>query len=349
MKKVFLFFYFIVSSISVFAQDAQFTQFYAAPLYHNPAFAGSAFAPRIILNHRNQWPSLSANFVTSSFSVDTHLEKINSGIGIMVLNDEQGDRLKSTEISGLYSYQLRVGESNFLRLGLQGTYVTKGVNPRGLIFGDQLTNNGYTGNPTSDPVGDLSLYNPNRSKIFDVSSGLLFYNSKTFLGLAVNHITEPDFNYLLVESGKSPKIGRKYTVNGSYNINLGNLITSTPNLEREFTLTPAFLYKKQGAFSQLDMGAYVTYTPLTFGLWYRGIPLKKVFTSFPNQDAIAALVGFRFDNFSIGYSYDLTISSLRPSSGGSHEFSISYQFDKPDNDKSPYQRQRKKELACPKF
>jgi type IX secretion system PorP/SprF family membrane protein len=349
MKKVFLFLYFIISGISVIAQDAQFTQFYAAPLYHNPAFTGSAFAPRIILNHRNQWPSLSANFVTSSFSVDTHIDKINSGVGIMVLNDEQGDRLKSTEISGLYSYQLRVGESNFLRLGLQGTFMAKGLNPRNLIFGDQLNNNGYTGVDSNDPAAKLDNYNPDRSKIFDVSSGVLFYNSKTFLGVAVNHITEPDFNYLKNPQGPSPKISRKYTVNGGYNITLSHLLTSSPNMEKEFTITPAFLYKKQGPFSQLDMGAYVTYTPLTFGLWYRGIPLKGKLTPFPNQDALAALVGFRFDNFSIGYSYDLTISGLKTSSGGAHEFSISYQFDKPDNDKSPYQRQRKKELACPKF
>ena len=43
-------------------QDPQYSQFYAAPLYLNPAFAGSAMAPRVNFNHRNQWPSLSANF-----------------------------------------------------------------------------------------------------------------------------------------------------------------------------------------------------------------------------------------------------------------------------------------------
>jgi type IX secretion system PorP/SprF family membrane protein len=353
MKKIFLLISITITSLGVLAQDAQFTQFYAAPLYHNPAFAGSAFAPRLVVNHRNQWPSLNANFVTTALSVDTYVEKINSGVGISLLNDQQGNRLKSTEISGLYSYQLRVGESNFLRLGLQGTYATKGVDPNGLVFGDQLNNNGFTGNPTQDPVGDKNYYNSKASKMFDVSSGVLFYNSKTFLGVAVNHITEPNFDYLTKTArstlGIEPKIYRKYTVNGGVNISLNHLITSTPNLEREFTITPAFLYKKQGPFSQLDMGAYVTYTPLTLGLWYRGIPLKKVFTGFPNQDALAALVGFRFDNFSIGYSYDLTISGLGSTSGGSHEFSISYQFDKGDNDKSPYQRQRKKELACPKF
>ncbi len=353
MKKVFLFFYVALIGGSALAQDAQFTQFYAAPLYHNPAFTGSSFAPRIVANYRNQWPSLNANYVTTATSFDTHIDKINSGLGFMFLRDEQGGRLISTELSGFYSYQVKLTENSFLRLGLQGTFASKGVNPNGLVFGDQLTNNGYTGNPTRDPVGDLSNYTARNSNLFDVGSGLLYYSQKSFIGLAVSHITEPNFNYLTKEAsatlGVNPRLNRKYTVNGGFNINLNHLITATPNLEREFTVTPAFLYKKQGAFSQLDIGLYTTYTPLTFGLWYRGIPLKKVFTGFPNQDALAVLVGFRFDSFSIGYSYDYTISGLGASSGGSHEFSISYQFEKPDNDKSPYQRQRKKELACPKF
>ena len=42
-------------SENAFAQDPSFTQFYANPLYLNPAFAGTARCPRLNLNYRNQW------------------------------------------------------------------------------------------------------------------------------------------------------------------------------------------------------------------------------------------------------------------------------------------------------
>jgi type IX secretion system PorP/SprF family membrane protein len=291
-----------LASISpAFAQDPQYSQYYAAPLYLNPAMAGAELMGRVGFNYRNQWPSLNANFITSVISLDHFIEKANSGIGITMMSDAQGNRIKNSEVTALYAYQLRVGDRNFLRMGLQGSYSNRGFDPNGLIFGDQLSNSGYTGNPSADPYASLTNYRTVQN--FDVGSGVLFYNPKVFIGLAVTHITQPTVSYSGVSTADGCKTGdcipRKYVVNGGYNINLNHLIKGSASMDKEFTITPTFLYKKQGQFSQLDLGAYATYAPLTLGLQYRGIPLKKVFDNFPNQDAIAALVGFRFENFSI--------------------------------------------------
>jgi type IX secretion system PorP/SprF family membrane protein len=347
MKKLYIILCLLCSSLISKGQDPQFTQFYAAPLYHNAAFTGSGYAPRVMFNYRNQWPSLNANFITSLVSIDHFIEKANSGIGLTILNDNQGNHFKNTEITGLYSYQLQIGAKNFLRMGLQGGYSIRGFDPNGLIFGDMLNNNGSTGGSSSDPAANPANYKT--VKIFDLGSGVLYYNPNAFLGVSLNHILQPKIN--VIQGGPSDCangdcLNRKITVNGGLVVPLGD---HNAGPDKEFTFTPTFLYKKQGQYSQLDMGAYVTYTPLTAGLWYRGIPLKKVFSNFPNQDAVSALVGFRFENFSVGYSYDLTISGLGSTSGGSHEISISYQLDKFEGDISPYKRQRKKELACPKF
>ena len=51
---------------SVYSQDVHFSQFYANPLYLNPAFAGSRICPRIITNFREQWPSVTGDFMSYS-------------------------------------------------------------------------------------------------------------------------------------------------------------------------------------------------------------------------------------------------------------------------------------------
>ena len=78
------------------AQDPEFTQFYANPLYLNPAFAGTAIGPRFCINYRNQWPGVSGTFVTYAASYDEHFDGIGGGIGGQIWKDRAGDGRLST-------------------------------------------------------------------------------------------------------------------------------------------------------------------------------------------------------------------------------------------------------------
>ena len=341
--KRFIFFGMLVAQ-SVMGQDPQFTQFYAAPMYHNPAFTGSGYAPRVMMNYRSQWPSLNANFITTAFSLDHYIDRANSGIGLMFLSDKQGYNLTNTEFRLLYSYELKINRNNGLRFGLNGGYSFRGLEPGGLIFGDQLLDNGQT-RPTGDPIAHSRRQSVNT---LDVGAGVLYFNPQYYLGISMNHLTEPKLSFFKEPAGEVPALPRQLIVHGGYNVDLSYLITDSYS-EREFTLTPTFLYKKQGKYSQLDVGGYVTYSPFTLGLQYRGIPLTKVFNNFPNQDAISGIIGIRYENFSFGYSYDLTISGLGARSGGSHEVSIAYQLPQVEMERTPRHKVRRKALACPKF
>lgn len=332
------------------AQDAQFSQYYAAPLYHNPAFAGAGYAPRFVMNYRNQWPSLGANFVTSNVSFDHYFDKFNSGVGITLLNDSQGSgRLKNTELALQYAYQLRINEDNFVRLGVQGGFSSRGVDVNGLTFGEQFTNQGFiSGSTPNDPLANPANFT--KVTVADFAAGAVYFNQKMWLGVSTHHLTQPEISPISAAlGGASASLPMKYTITGGLNIPLGNPRGRAAGLSRDLVATPTFLVKKQGKFSQLDLGAYLTYSPLTLGLWYRGIPIQKYNTERLNHDALVALVGFRLDSFSIGYSYDLTISSLGVSTGGSHELSIAYQFAPPEGMRSTRGRRNKKELSCPKF
>src|ERR1035441_5764055 len=106
MKKLLLVLIFGMITVLSMAQDPEFSQFYAAPLYLNPAFAGSVRCPRITLNYRDQWPAMPGTFVTYAVSYDQYVSSLNGGIGLLVWNDNAGSGTMKTEnISGIYAYQ----------------------------------------------------------------------------------------------------------------------------------------------------------------------------------------------------------------------------------------------------
>jgi len=327
---------------TLFAQDPQFTQFYAAPLYLNPAFAGSALAPRVTLNYRNQWPAVT-NYVTSMVGVDHYIDRINSGIGLLLVNDNQGQgQIRSTDIGLQYAYQLKLSEQTFLRLGLQGAYVNRSVNYFGLTFGDQFTNQGFTGNPTTDPI--VANGSPKLSYL-DFSTGGLLYSDWYWVGFAASHINRPSQAYV---AGDNSRLPMKGSFHAGLKIPFAGYTGLGDEWDKEKSISPAINYRFQGKYDQLDLGMYLTYSPMVLGLWYRGIPVKQYEKGINNNDALAVLVGFRQDNFSIGYSYDATISTLGLGSGGSHEISLSYTFDYSPKQRPNFRRTRK-QLSCPKF
>jgi type IX secretion system PorP/SprF family membrane protein len=344
MKKLWLpFIVLILFSQKGWSQDPQFSQFYANPLYLNPAMAGGALQSRATLNYRNQWPSLAANFVTTTFGFDTYLPNLNSGLGFLVTTDAQGaGNIKSTELGLQYAYQVQLNESNFLRMGLQGTMATRKLDYFGLTFGDQFSPDGYLQSPsTGDPVaqGSPSIF------YADFSSGLMAYSDWYWAGVSVHHMNRPDQAFTGLEIARLPM---KASVHAGLRIPFAGYTFLGNELDKEKTISPAIMYKKQGKYDQLDLGMYVTYSPLTFGVWYRGLPIKKYNVNINNHEALILLVGYRQDNFSIGYSYDATISTLGFSSGGAHEISLSYLFENFPPRKKPIRR-KMKELSCPKF
>lgn len=332
----------LILSRLALAQDPQFTQFYAAPQYLNPAFAGSALAPRITANYRNQWPAIT-NYVTTMVGVDHYIEKFNSGVGLLIMNDNQGQgNIQSTEIGLQYAYQFQVSESSFVRLGLQGSYVNRNINYFGLTFGDQYTDRGFIQNSVSGDAGLLG--GSPRNKYLDFSTGGLFYSDWFWIGASAHHLNRPNQDFVVSSNGRLPMKG---SIHAGLRIPLAGYTGLVDEMDREISFSPVVMYKFQGKYDQLDLGAYLTYSPITIGAYYRGIPFKKYNQTINNHDAVALLAGYRVDKFSIGYSYDATISTLG-NSGGSHELSLSYIFEKPEGRRGG-PKKRNRALPCPKF
>ncbi len=316
----------LVFTKGIYAQDPEFSQFYANPLYLNPAFAGSERCPRVILNFRDQWPSISGTFVTYAASYDQHVQGINGGLGILLLNDEAGKgTIGTTDASIMYSYYLPVSSSFSIRTGFQATFVQKRLNWEKLTFGDMIDPRYGFIYTTGEQRQEESVIYP------DFSAGILGYTEMFYIGAAVNHLTQPDEGFLGVA-----KLPRKYTVHAGAKINLTKGGKGKPRRRGiENSLSPNILYQRQGEFEQINYGLYIHKDLFIAGLWFR--------QNFKNPDAVIILLGFQPKDVKFAYSYDLTVSKLTNATGGAHEFSLILQF--PCKNKALKIRG----LSCPHF
>lgn len=326
----------LILSENALSQDPQLSQYYNAPLYINPAFAGTGDNARAILNYRNQWPGVGPAYTTFAASLDHHIPTINSGIGLMILRDKQGaGGFSSTEISPVFSYQVSLSDQWTFRPGLQASFISRGADYSNFIFGDQLRNNGSIHKSSQDNL----ILNGRRNNYLDFSAGGLLYTDNLWIGLSAHHLNRPDQS--VTEDQKFP-LPVKASLHAGYRIPLQSEYLRRN--EKERYVIPTFMYKSQGKFDQLDLGVYFLYEPIMLGMWYRGIPVKSMESS-SNNESLVFLAGLNYEGFTVGYSYDLTISKLGPASGGSHEISLIYEWE------VPYRKKKKvmKKLPCPKF
>ena len=119
-RNFFLLLFMLVGMQGLRAQDPHFSQFYANPLYLNPAFAGSNVCPRLVMNYRNQWPAIPGSYVTYNASFDMHFQALNGGLGVLFSSDRAGEGVLTTQQAALiYSVRIRVTQEFLSRLAFR--------------------------------------------------------------------------------------------------------------------------------------------------------------------------------------------------------------------------------------
>lgn len=307
MIRRFLLFLFLIVSKLVFGQDPGFSQFFANPIYLNPALTGTSENPRTVLNYRNQWPQKGTTYSTYSVSYDQLSKKLNTGFGIQVYHDKELNKVLNTSSANFsYSYHLKLNESSFMTMGLQGGIVLKQFDASGLTFPSEIDQ--ISGNITSSsPI----IYSDEKKVYPDFAVGAVGQHNDFFWGASVHHLTQPDESILVGD--QKGKLPMKVTVHaGARSRKLHHGLLSRP-----FTVSPNILYQQQGSFKQLNIGVYMIEKSFLFGGWYRNnIDIRP--------DAIIAMVGFAKEKFQFGYSFDFTLSELSNYSHGSHEITLTF-------------------------
>lgn len=334
--------YLIISILLItrqaYSQYIQFSQYYASPLNLAPSFAGTVSHSRVAVNYRDQWGKLPGVFRTYSAAADMNVKKINSGFGLLLAKDIAGTgNLGRFDAGVIYSWYglLNKTAQLYFRPGVAFKLSQRNLDFQKLLFPDQITPYGHL------PTTSQPLPKDVKKTYMDASASVMFYNPSFWVGLNLEHLFHPADAYY----DPNYRVPYKYHFFAGYKFRLGpsgHIRRYNTSQIKDLFFISTYL-RMQSLQAQMDIGGYWNHDPLTFGIWVRGLPYLNIEHTY-NVDAIIFLVGYKIYSFEVGYSYDMTVSPLIATTGGSHEITLIYKFD-------PNFNPRKKEgpIPCPGF
>ena len=269
MKKLSLIIAYVILVYCINAQDTQFTQFYASPLYLNPAFTGLTYEHRFAAAYRNQWPGIKRTYSSYMVSYDYNASELNSGIGGFVLQDVSGStNLVNTQEGINLAYKVKTGKFSEARGGVMIAANQLRIDNSKLIFNDQL----ITGAAASQDAALIA-----QKSYFDMGIGGLFNSKSIWAGFAAKHINQPNTSL----TGNVESLPVYLSLHGGYRYVINALGSNKTRLTEYVSMS--FNYRHQSKYDQLDIGAYYFNKLINVGLWYRGLPFKRYKSGYPEQ------------------------------------------------------------------
>ncbi|MFK7806661.1 MAG: PorP/SprF family type IX secretion system membrane protein [Saprospiraceae bacterium] len=338
----------VLGTLSLGAQDIHFSQFYMSPLNLNPAMTGVMNCNvRLTANYRNQWASvLKANaYNTYSVSYDQKIPVGRNdffGVGGTFWGDQAGESEFST-LQGRLSlaYSKRMGgyrkKAHYLVFGADAGITQRSINFQNLRWGTQHNGDGTF----NSGINSGEEFNNDNLLFPDISAGLLWFSvfdedNSFYIGGAYHHLNRANLSFDDVDGVEEPLYSR-------FTIHAGGEFMMTPRVG----LVPGVITMFQGPSFQLNTGTSLkfllggtrrNYQAVQFGAWMR---ISNHFQKSVTTDALILSTRFDYNQFSIGFSYDVNVSSLRPASNsnGAFEFALVYKICGPE----------KRSVYCPNF
>lgn len=346
LKHLLILSFVVLGAFNLSAQDIHFSQFYLSPLNLNPAMTGVMNCNvRLVANYRNQWASVlkSNAYNTYSASYDQRIPVGRYdyfGIGGTFWGDKAGE-LDFATLQGRLSasYSKKMGgyrkKSHYLVVGAD-----VGVSQRSVDFLNARYGSQHDGNGGFNPdLPTNETFDQNNYLFADVSAGLLWFtvfdeDNNFYLGGAYSHMNRANQSF---NTNEFEALFSKFTLHAG-----GEFM-----LTDRMGLVPGIIVLKQGPSFELNTGTSLkfllgntrtNYQAIQFGAWMR---LSNHFEKSTTADAFILSTRFEYEDFSIGFSYDINVSSLRAASNsnGAFEFALIYKICGPET----------RNVYCPNF
>ncbi len=336
----------VLGSLSLNAQDIHFSQFYMSPLNLNPAMTGVMNCNvRLVGNYRNQWASVLRSNAYNTYSV-SYDQRIPVGrydyfgIGGTFWGDVAG-QLNFGTITGKLSasYSKRMGgyrdKSHYLVLGAEG-----GISQRSIDFLQAQWGTQHDGNGGVDTnLPSFETFERDNFIFADLAAGLLWFsvldkNNNFYIGGAYHHLNRANQSF---DDAEFEELYSKFTIHAGGEFKVADRVALIPGVVT-FIQGPHFQLNGGTSFRFLLGNSRRYYQAFQVGGWIR---LANRLEDQILADAFIISTRFEYEDFGIGFSYDLNVSPLTPASNynGGFEFSLVYKICGPE----------RRSVYCPNF
>jgi type IX secretion system PorP/SprF family membrane protein len=275
----------------------------------NSALAGYDGLTSFDLITRQQWLGIENAPRTFSFSLQTRLLKRNYkikvnlnkgnrfiparkgrvGVGGYIYSDRNGYFINNG-IALAYAYHISFRTSQ-LSFGALGSLSQNKIDKSGIYFRQPDPTLNYISSPAYIP---------------DLNIGCFYYKYyQYYIGISASNILQSNIKFGNTDL-KNFKINRQYFLIGAYKI----------QYTKDIEIEPSFLYKtSEGLVMQAELSCKVYYQNKYWG----GL-------SYRTKNTAIMLLGTKWRNLYIGYSFDYDFNAFQRFSYGSHELYLSLKF-----------------------
>jgi type IX secretion system PorP/SprF family membrane protein len=281
------------SKLTFGQQNPQFSQYIFNQIYYNPAVTGIGNTPKVQLFHRSQYIGYESTFdnggslTTQSLSFQMPLLKSNSGVGVVIVNDQAGIQ-KNQQFRLTYAKNFKYKQGVISIGGSAGMYNNS--------FGS-----GFRPRETNDPLIPAEGFSQIKP---DFGIGVYYTAKSYFGGLSLNNLNNPKFDYGAT-NGKS-EINRNLTLIAGLNLPVNK------NLE----IVPSILVRSDFQTNTYE-GSILAKIGSSY--WIGG--------SYRHQDAAIIMAGINLlkdKNLQLGMAYDLVTGLQKVKAASSVEIMASY-------------------------
>jgi type IX secretion system PorP/SprF family membrane protein len=306
---------FLISFTIAKAQENHFSQFYTAPQYVNPAFAGDTDYMTSGATSRVMKPNSDSYIVNTLLHFGFRPLNQKSGVGFTFY--KHTEQLSHSKAQFNYSYSFQFGNSAWINAGLGISMNIRSTAKNELSFPDQYNQYGHTGNTSAEPTIHENSIFPG------LSAGIVIYNKVLWMSFSGDYLNQPQENFAGQNNTYPLKIsflsGLLFPVGTSTS---KRRINKFGDLKPHSSIGPIVAFSTQNKYIEISGGVSGVYKTIFGGIHYRYQHDYKQETAEFAYKAMVLMTGFRQDLFSFTYSYDYALSNYTINKAGAHEISV---------------------------